>query len=94
MVILGISKDKDVEMTPDPSNECIWRINVNLIEGEFKFKANNQNNMVFGNRWPAIDHIPDYDADGISINKSGNYTIELDLSIPGNYLFHIHLNRQ
>ena len=89
-----LSKDKDVEMTPDPANECIWRINVNLMEGELKFKANNQNNMVFGNKWPALDHIPDYDADGIRINKSGNYTIELDLSIPGNYLFHIHLNSQ
>lgn len=83
----------DVVMTADPGNICIWRLNVNLIEGTFHFRANNDNNLTFGNTWPAIDHIPDYNSDGITISKSGNYTIELDLSIPGNYLYHLHLNK-
>lgn len=91
---LGGQLPQDLAMTPDPNNECIWRINVNLIEGEFKFRANNQDQILFGNQWPATDHVPDYNADGIRIAKSGNYTIELDLSIPGNYLYHLHLNRQ
>ncbi|MBL0881891.1 MAG: SusE domain-containing protein [Chitinophagaceae bacterium] len=90
---LGGKLSNNLEMLPDPSNFCIWRINVNLMEGEFKFKANNQDEFILGNQWPAIDDIPDYNANGIKISKSGNYTIELDLSIPGNYLFHIHLNK-
>ena len=83
----------DVTMTPDPNNACIWRVNLNLIEGAFQFRANNDNNFLLGNSWPAVDHIPDYNADAIRISRVGNYTIELDLSIPGNYLYHLHLNK-
>jgi starch-binding outer membrane protein SusE/F len=82
----------DAVMTQDPTNSCIWRLNINLTEGELSFRANNDNAIRFGNEWPAIDHIPDYDADAIRITKAGNYNIELDLSIPGNYLYHIHRN--
>lgn len=91
---LGKQLPQDLELTPDPNNDCIWRLNVNLIEGEFKFRANNQDQFVLGNLWPATDRVPDYNGDGIRVNKAGNYKIELDLSLPGNYLFHLHLNRR
>jgi len=82
----------DMDMLQDPTNSCIWRLNVNLVEGDLFFRANNDNNIKFGNEWPAIDHVPDYNATGIHVSSAGNYTIELDLSIPGNYLYHIHRN--
>lgn len=87
------SAKMDVVMTQDPTNRCIWRFNVNLSEGELSFRANNDNNLRLGNEWPAIDHIPDYNAEPIRITRSGNYSIELDLSIAGNYLYHVHRNR-
>ncbi|MBW0178935.1 SusE domain-containing protein [Sediminibacterium sp.] len=83
----------DLTMTQDPSNNCIWHASVNLIEGDLFFRANNNNAIRFGNDWPAIDHVPDYNADPIRITRAGKYTIELDLSIAGNYLYHIHRNR-
>ena len=83
----------DVTMNQDPSNRCIWSVNINLVVGDFVFRANNENILQFGNAWPAVDHIPDYNADAIRIIKAGNYTIELDLSIPGNYLYHLHRNQ-
>lgn len=42
---LGGLLPKDMQMTPDPNNECIWRLTVNLIEGEFKFMANDQDKL-------------------------------------------------
>jgi len=90
---IGGASPKDIQLVPESNNECIWRVNVNLIEGEFKFRANDQDRISFGNQWPATDHVPDYDAEGIRITKAGNYTIQLDLSMPGNYLFHVHLNK-
>lgn len=84
----------DVEMTQDVNNSCTWTVNVNLVAGDLIFRANNDNAIKFGNEWPAIDHIPDYNAEAIHITKAGNYTIELDLSIAGNYLYHIHRNLQ
>jgi starch-binding outer membrane protein SusE/F len=83
----------EIAVSPDLGKECIWRLNVNLVEGTFHFRANGDNKFLLGNTWPATDHIPDYNSDAIQITKAGNYTIELDLSIPGNYLYHLHLNK-
>jgi hypothetical protein len=82
----------DVEMLPDPQNPAIWSATLNLNAGELRFRANNSNDINFGDNWPAGDHIPDYGGDPIKITKAGTYTVMLDLSIPGNYLFRIRSN--
>ncbi len=84
--------EQDPELTQDPTNKCMWTLNINLAEGDLFFRANNNNDIKMGNLWPGTDHIPDYNGDPIHIDKPGNYTIELDLSFPGNYMFHVHRN--
>lgn len=84
------SAAQNMKMTPAASNPCTWALTLDLMEGEFWFQLNNDRDLAMGNAWPANDKIPDYNAEGIRITKAGRYTLELDLSIPGNYLYHLH----
>ena len=61
----------------------MWEGIVALTAGEFKFRANDNWNINFGD--DGGDGILDYGGGNLSVPSSGNYLIELDLSNPRNY---------
>jgi len=72
----------------------VWTITRDMPAGKFKFRANNDWAINFGDKSPA-DFKPEYgDAGGddIAIATAGNYTISLDLSAGGNYAYTLKKN--
>jgi starch-binding outer membrane protein SusE/F len=83
----------DVPMTFNAATG-VWAVTTACVAGNFKFRANGDwNNSMnnFGDNAPA-DGIPDYNGGNIPITAAGNYTITLDLSHSGNYLYTIKKN--
>ncbi len=72
----------------------VWTITRDMPAGKFKFRANDDWAINFGDKSPA-DFKPEYgDAGGddIAITAAGNYTISLDLSAGGNYAYTLKKN--
>ncbi len=78
----------DVEMVRN-SNNISWQITGNFTAGNFVFRANKSNDIVFGHNGGSEIGIPDYNGSKIEITKAGNYYIELSLSSAGNYSYSI-----
>ena len=83
----------DVAMTFNAATG-VWSITRDMPVGKFKFRANNDWAINFGdNTSPnAADFKPDYGGSDISITTAANYTISLDLSAGGNYVYTIKKN--
>lgn len=71
--------DADTDMTFD-TTENAWVIQTNLIEGEIKFRANDDWAVNYGDT--DADALLDLDGDNIIIPKDGNYLIKLFLDKP------------
>lgn len=69
--------DEDTVMEYDP-DEHIWSITTDLIEGEMKFRANNDWDLNYGDNEGNL--MLDWDGADISIEEAGNYTITVDLN--------------
>jgi len=72
----------------------VWSITRDMPAGKFKFRANDDWGINFGDKDPA-DFKPEYgDAGGadIVISAAGNYTISLDLGSAGNYAYTVKKN--
>jgi hypothetical protein len=72
----------------------VWTITRDMPAGKFKFRANDDWAINFGDKSPG-DFKPEYgDAGGddIPITTAGNYTISLDLSAGGNYAYTLKKN--
>jgi hypothetical protein len=69
----------------------VWTITRDMPAGEFKFRANDDWGINFGDNSPA-DFKPEYDGANLNIPVAGNYTISLDLSVGGNYAYTIKKN--
>ncbi|CAN5311584.1 hypothetical protein BH09BAC2_BH09BAC2_05710 [soil metagenome] len=82
--------DSDRDMTYDPATKT-WKITLDLVAGEIKFRANDAWDINFGDKKPA-DNILDMGSDNIVIGSSGNYTITLNLSKADNYTYIIKKN--
>ena len=88
----------DTPMTYN-SNTKIWSVTCNMLAaGSFKFRANgawqldfghdNDGNIVYCNHpWLAYIDQPQF-----TVPSDGNYTINLDLSVPGHYQYNIVKN--
>lgn len=68
--------DSDQDMTYDPATRS-WKITLDLVVGEVKFRANDAWDIDFGDN--GGDFLPDYGGENIQITEAGNYTIELML---------------
>ena len=82
----------DVAMTYDIATQ-VWTVTTNFVAGKFKFRANGDwsdgtNN--FGDT--GADLSLEYGGSDIIIAAAGNYTISLDLHVPGNYTYVIKKN--
>ncbi|MER3498766.1 MAG: DUF5116 domain-containing protein [Chitinophagaceae bacterium] len=76
----------DVPMTFNAATG-LWTVTTNCVVGEFKFRANSDWGVNFGD--DAGDRILDYGGANIPISVAGLRTITLDLRVPGNYTYSI-----
>jgi starch-binding outer membrane protein SusE/F len=88
--------DKDTDMTYNTANKT-WSIKIDLIGGKnIKFRANDDWAINYGDGAKDgstnPDGFADFDAKDIKIAESGNYTVTLNLSNPGNYTYSIKKN--
>ncbi len=88
--------DKDTDMTYDTATKT-WSLKIDLVGGKnIKFRANDDWAINYGDGAKDGSTNPDgfldFDAKDIKITESGNYTITLNLSNPGNYTFVIKKN--
>lgn len=79
----------DQDLTYDAATKT-WSITVNLIAGAIKFRANDDWPINFGDN--GADLSLEYDGANIPITIAGNYTVTLDLSVPGNYTYKVKKN--
>ena len=89
----------DTEMAYDPTNK-VWTVTCNMIlAGSFKFRANNAWTIDFGidaNGKLAYADNPVFGyvagLNNLTVPSDGNYTITLDLHIPGQYTYKLKKN--
>ncbi len=79
----------DTDMTYN-AGTGVWTITLNMVVGEFKFRANDDWGINFGDN--GADFKPEYDGANIQLPVAGNYTITLDVSVGGNYAYTMKKN--
>jgi len=80
--------DSDQNMTYDPVTDT-WSITLDLVDGEFKFRANDAWDLNYGD--DGADGTVERNGANIPIT-AGNYTITLNLSDDSNYVYTITQN--
>lgn len=70
-----------------------WRITGDFSKGGFIFRANKENDIVFGHNSETKAGVAEYNGEPILLTAPGNYTIVLSLFNAGNYGFVIQKNR-
>lgn len=89
----AVSADnKDVEMVFNAAT-LSWQITKDLSEGEFVFRANGSNAIVFGHNKKSLAGVVEANGETIHVSKAGNYTIMLSLEAPGNYAYGVRRNK-
>jgi starch-binding outer membrane protein SusE/F len=89
--------DADTPMTYNPETQT-WTVTADMkADGSFKFRANNAWALDFGKagkRPGYANHpwLPYVEQPQFTVPSDGNYTITLDLHIPGNYAYRIKKN--
>ena len=88
----------DTPMTYDPDTK-LWTVTANMLaNGSFKFRANNAWQLDFGidetgklayANHPKLSYV---DRPHLTVPADGNYTITLDLSVPGEYKYNMIKN--
>jgi hypothetical protein len=81
----------DEEMVFNP-NDLSWSLTKNLSAGDFVFRANKENDILFGHNNETDTGILDYNGDKIHLSQNGNYTIVLSLRTAGAYVYSIKRN--
>lgn len=69
-----------------------YSITTNLLRGSFRFKANNNDEIWFGQSTTQEIGVPEFTCGNVSIIQSGNYTIKLLLQEAGNYAYSVKRN--
>ena len=72
--------DSDQNMTYDMTSKT-WSVTVDLIAGEIKFRANDDWVLNYGDT--DFDGVIEEGGDNLAIGDAGNYTIILNLEVPG-----------
>lgn len=82
--------DSDTDMTYNVDTK-VWEIDIDLVVGEIKFRANDAWDYNFGKDNNG-DGSLDFGGDNFAVEADGNYHIELDLSNPRAYTMTITMN--
>jgi hypothetical protein len=83
------TNNADQNLTYDATTKA-WRGTFNLAAGTFKFRANNANNIVLGDKTPVTTFLTSDNPAAITIASTGTYQIVLNLSVSGNYYYEIN----
>lgn len=83
----GWNSDQDLTYSTTTKQ---WTITLNLNPGKIKFRANDDWAINFGDT--GADLSLEYGGADISITTAGNYTVTLDVSVPGNYTYIVKKN--
>jgi hypothetical protein len=91
--------NNDTQMSYDATNQ-VWTVTANMVKaGSFKFRANNAWSIDFGidgsgNLQYADNPFFPYNPNlnNLSVSADGNYTITLDLHVPGKYTYTLTKN--
>jgi len=78
--------DADQDMTYIPEDK-VWRITVDLVPGEIKFRANDAWDINFGDN--GNNGQLEFGGENIPFDEEGTFVVELDLSDPFNFTFSI-----
>ncbi len=70
----------------------VWQVTANLIPGDFRIRANDADEISFGQNSKGAPGVPDCKGGAFHISVAGSYTITLDLSAAGNYYYGIRRN--
>jgi len=81
--------NSDQNMTYDVSSKT-WKITLNLVAGEVKFRANDAWDVNFGD--DGANGSLEYGGANIAIAGAGNYTITMDLNEAGRYKYTVKKN--
>lgn len=89
----AVSANANTEKTMVQGIERLtWSITTDLAKGDFRFRANKNNEINLGHNPTDEFGVPSYDGQSIQIAKAGNYTISLELSQAGNYMYSVQKN--
>lgn len=80
--------NKDKALTYDISANA-WRIITDLSAGNFTIRANETDEIRFGQSKNGDPGVPEYDGADFKIVKAGKYMVTLKLEAPGNYYYAI-----
>lgn len=89
--------DADTPLVYDPETQT-WSVTADMkADGSFKFRANSAWTLDFGNDGGKLGYanhpwLPYVEQPHFTVPADGNYTITLDLHIPGNYRYTIKKN--
>jgi hypothetical protein len=73
-------------------NSQVWSVTTDLVKGNFRIRANNNNAISFGQKTTDETGVPSYNGENIVIKQAGTYTIKLELQVSGNYAYSISKN--
>lgn len=79
-------------MNAAQNNSQVWSVTADLVKGNFRIRANNNNAISFGQKTSDEMGVPSYGGENIVIRQAGNYTIKLELQVSGNYAYSITKN--
>lgn len=85
----GASTDLEMQFN---GTDNTWEITGNFLKGDFIFRANKCNEIVFGHNTGSEPGVADYNGAKIPVGTAGNYTIKLSLLTGGNYSYSIQHN--
>lgn len=81
--------DSDTNMVYDSATKT-WRLTIDLVAGEIKFRANDDWAWNYGDT--GADGSLENNGDNIQVGEAGNYTVVLDLSTPRAYTYSLTKN--
>lgn len=82
--------DSDRDMTYDATTQT-WKITLDLLAGKsIKFRANDAWDINYGDT--GADLSLEEGGSDIKVDAAGNYTVTLDLHVPGNYTYTVKKN--
>jgi hypothetical protein len=79
----------DITMTYDPATK-VYTATTDFGAGKFKFRANHAWDINLGDK--SNDGKPDLGGDDIPVTTPGNYTVTLDVSVGGNWVYSLKKN--
>ncbi len=85
------TSNADQNLTYDATTKT-WRGTFTLAAGTFKFRANNANTIVLGDKTPVTTFLTSDNSTAIAVTSAGTYLVVLNVSVSGNYYY--ELNKQ